>query len=79
MIEFRRMRRRFVLDDCYTEKSRNDESALLVSEIIQLFLERLIRTRDLLGTQRDQADFVALLMGFDIVMMDTRTPIIVVG
>jgi hypothetical protein len=73
------MRRRIGLGNQSTEKYRDDELALLVIQKIESLLERLIRALDLVRSQPNQSDFVALLMGFDIVMIDARMPVIAPG
>jgi len=73
------MRRRIGLGDQCTVKCRNDELALLVIQKIELFLERLIRALGLVGSQPNQSDFVAVIVGIDIVMMDAWNPVIAAG
>jgi hypothetical protein len=73
------MRRRVGLGNQSTEKYRDDELALLVIQKVQLLLKWLIRALDLVGSQPNQSDFIAVLMRFDIVVMDTRRPVMAAG
>ena len=52
---------------------------MLVIQKIELFQERLIRPLGLVGSQPNQSDFVAVIVGIDIVMMDAWNPVVAAG